>query len=98
MKDIQGLEAAKTTVAKIWAMSAGVIGTIFLAGATFAAVHEPPMVWLCVLLAVPGFAGWIAPYFLYRHMAAKKKQELQPLIDRKYKEIDQICEMGNSLL
>ena len=54
VKDVKGLEASKTSAAAMWAITVAVFGTAFMAGSTFAVVHEPPMIWLCVLLAVPG--------------------------------------------
>lgn len=98
VRDVKGLEAAKTTAATLWAITVAVFGTAFIAGSTFAVVHEPPIVWLCILLAVPGLLGWIAPYFLYQYLTAKKREKLQPLIEEKYEEIYQICEKGHSLL
>lgn len=98
IKDVQGLEAAKTSTATIWAITLAVFGTAFIAGSTFAVVHKPPLIWLCILLAIPGLLGWIAPYFFYQYMAAKKGEKLQPLIEEKYEEIYKICEKGHSLL
>lgn len=96
--DLNKLQKAKTSVATIWALVVGIVGTVFMAGATFAAVHEPPIIWLCVLLAIPGFVGWILPYFIYRKVVKKQTEKLQPLIDEKMEEIYQVCEKGHSLL
>lgn len=96
--EIEVLEGEKTRMPMILALTAGVIGTVFMAGATFAVVHEPPIIWLCVLLAIPAFAGWIAPYFLYRRMTEKKKKTLEPLIEDKLEEIYNICQKGHALL
>lgn len=98
VNDIRGLEAAKTSVAVIWAITVAILGTAFMAGSTFAVVHEPPIIWLCILLAIPGLLGWIVPYFLYQHVMMKQKEKLQPLIEEKYEEIYAICEKGHSLL
>lgn len=96
--EIEQLEKSKSSTAMISALSAGIIGTAFIAGSTFAVVHEPPVIWLCIVLAVPGFIGWILPYFLYRMLAQKKTKEIQPIIDAKYDEIYEICKKGYSLL
>ena len=97
-KEIQTLEKSKTFAASIWALVVGIIGTAFMAGATFAVTHEPPLIPLCILLAVPGFLGWILPYFLYRRIAARQAKKLQPVIEAKEEEIYAICEKGHSLL
>ena len=98
VREIEALEKSKTSAATIWALVVGIIGTAFMAGATFAVTHEPPMILLCILLAVPGFLGWILPYFLYRRIAAGQAKKLQPVIEAKEEEIYAICEKGHSLL
>lgn len=96
--EIKALERSKTSAASVWAMMIGVVGTAFMAGSTFAVVHHPPMIWLCILLAVPGFAGWILPKFVYNGIVRKKAGEIQPLIEAKREEIYDVCEKGHSLL
>lgn len=61
-------------------------------------IHEPPMIGLTVLLAIPGFAGWITPAFLYKKGKVKKRAEMQPYLEQKFEELHQICQKGNSLL
>lgn len=96
--EIRALERSRTSAATMWAILVGLIGTAFLAGATFAVTHEPPLYVLCAILAVPGFAGWTMPYFLYQKLAAKRSKVVAELVERKYDEIDEICEQGNKLL
>ena len=69
-----------------------------MAGSTFAVAHETPIIWLCILLAIPGFIGWILPWFLYQRIRKKQTENLQPLIEAKQEEIYEICEKGHSLL
>ena len=69
-----------------------------MAGAVFAVTNDPPLYPLMVLLAVPGFAGWVLPYFIYHRLFARQHRKVQPLIDAKYQEIDQLCEKGHALL
>lgn len=96
--EIEALEKSKTSAATVWALIIGIIGTAFMAGSTFAVVHEPPVIWLCILLAIPGFIGWILPYFIYNRLLRKRMQKVQPLIESKLEEIYEICEKGNKLL
>ena len=96
--EIKALEKAKTSGASAVALSVAVIGTAFMAGATFAAAHEPPIIWLCILLTIPGFLGWILPYFLYHWTLRRRIQKIQPMIEAKQDEIDGICEKGHALL
>lgn len=96
--EIEALEKKKTSAASVWALAIGIIGTAFMAGATFAVVHEPPVIWLCILLAIPGFIGWILPYFIYNRIFRISTQRIQPMVEAKQEEIYEICEKGNSLL
>lgn len=98
VNEIEKLEKAKTSAAAMYAIILGVIGTAFMAGSTFAVTAQPPHYILCILLAVPGFLGWILPYFLYKKIAEKQTEKITPLIEAKYDEIYEICEKGNKLL
>lgn len=69
-----------------------------MAGSVFSVTHEPPVYWLCVLLAVPAFIGWILPYFVYRRLVDAKTRKVQPLIEAKQNEIYEVCEKGHALL
>ena len=98
ISEIQTLEQRKTATATVWALILGLIGTAFMAGATFAVTAQPPYIVLCIILAVPGFLGWIFPYFLYKMIVEKQTGKITPLIEAKYDEIYEICEKGNRLL
>lgn len=97
-REIQDLERSKHTAASAWALIVGMIGTVFMAGSVFAVTHTPPIYWLCVLMAVPGFAGWLCPIFLYRYKVRVQTHKVQPLIEEKYDEIYEVCEKAHSLL
>lgn len=96
--EIETLEKSKTSAATIYALIIGVLGTAFMAGATFAVTAEPPHIILCILLAIPGFIGWILPYFVYKRVLARQTEKVTSLIEEKYDEIYSICEKGNKLL
>lgn len=96
--EIGKLEKAQTSSATMYAIILGVIGTAFMTGSVFAVTAQPPYYILCILLAVPGFLGWILPYFLYKKVAGKQTEKITPLIEAKYDEIYEICEKGNRLL
>ena len=97
MQDIVSLEKSKTGLATVLALSTGVLGTAFMAGSVFAVTAEPPVIWLCILLAIPAFAGWILPYFVYKKVKEEKIKKVTPYIEEKYDEIYEICEKGHSL-
>lgn len=85
-------------MASAYSIILGVIGTAFMAGSTFAVTAQPPHYVLCILFAIPGFLGWIFPYFLYKKIVGKQTEKITPLIEAKYDEIYEICEKGNRLL
>ena len=92
------LEKEKTSMPSMLSLAVGIAGTAFIAGSTFAVTATPPHIVLCVLLAVPGFLGWILPYFLYKAAVRRQTEKVTPLIEEKYDEIYQICEKGSRLL
>lgn len=84
--------------AKKWAWCIAGAGTAFMAGSVFAVTANPPMIWLCIVLAIPAFAGWISPYFIYKKLRDKNREQTSPYIEKKYEEIYEICEKGHVLL
>ena len=98
ISEIEALEKSKTSAATMYALIIGVLGTAFMAGSTFAVTAQLPHVILCILLAIPGFIGWILPYFVYKKVIKKQTEKVTPLIEEKYDEIYSICEKGNKLL
>ena len=53
---------------------------------------------MMVSLAVPGFLGWIIPYFSYQKLRQRREKQLSPMIEQKYDEIYTLCEQGCRLL
>lgn len=98
MNEIDAMEKSKTSDAIIWALVIGIIGTAFMAGSVFAVTHQPPIIWLCIVLAIPALIGWILPYFTYHSRVRNKTEKVTPHIEAKYDEIYEICEKGSKLL
>ena len=96
-EEIDKMEKAMVSRAQMAAIALGVIGTVFIALSVFAVTADPPHIVLTVLYAIPGFAGWISPYFVFRKVAASQREKLLPLIEQKREEIDVLCEKGNRL-
>lgn len=94
--EIHKLEISKTLGASTAAYVIGILGTAFMAGATFAVLAD--MIALCIILAVPAFIGWIIPYFCYRRISAKKVEKVTPLIEQQYDAIYETCEKAAALL
>lgn len=98
MDEIAALERSKTSNGTIAALIVGLIGTAFMAGSVFAVTHVPPLMVLSVILALPGFLGWILPWFIYKKMVSNRSKLVAELVEQKYDEIYEICEQGNELL
>ncbi len=94
--EIESLEFSKVTKASAIAYGVGLVGTAFMAGSVFSvtAGNVP----LCIILAIPAFVGWITPYLLFRKISSSKSAEVNPLIEKKYDEIYDVCEKAGSLL
>lgn len=95
-QEIEALERSGTTMASIAAFTAGLAGTALLGGAMFAYLRG--LLPLMVVLAVPGFPGWIVPYFCYQRLRQKRERQIAPLIERKNDEIYSVCQRGRRLL
>ncbi len=98
LHQIDLLENSKTSKATIISIATGILGTGFMAGSVFAITAATPIIWLCALLAIPAFIGWISPIFLFKKIVKKQIEIVTPLIEDKYDEIYEICEKGNKLL
>ncbi|NLO84185.1 MAG: DUF2207 domain-containing protein [Clostridiales bacterium] len=98
IREIDMLEESKTSMATAASIAVGIIGTAFMAGSVFAVTADKPMIVLCILLAIPGFIGWILPYLLFQKMTNSRTEKVAPLIEDKYDEMYAIVEKGNRLL
>lgn len=98
MNEISALRKSQASIPAMISLSVGIAGTAFMAGSTFAVTGSPPAIGLCILLAVPGFAGWILPYFINKLLVKKRKLKMKPLLEDKYDEIYEVCKKGNELL
>ncbi|MGN0350238.1 MAG: hypothetical protein ACI4ES_01200 [Roseburia sp.] len=94
--EIISMERSKKTEAATIAYVVGVIGTAFMAGSVFAVTSGN--IPLCVILAIPGFIGWIISYPIFKSVSSKKTEVLNPLIDQKYDELYTVCEKAHALL
>jgi len=96
VREIETLEKSKSVGAAVFAYAFGVVGTAFMAGSVFA--YLGGILPLSIILAVPGFAGWIFPYFCYVQLRNKKVASVTPKIDAQYDIMYETCEKASSLL
>ena len=98
MEDVRRLEHSVQNQSTIAGLGCGLAGTVFMGGSTFAITAAEPIVWLCAVLAVPGFILWGAAYPLYRYVQKRRAQEVQPLVEGKLDEMYEVCEKASRLL
>ncbi|MDO4622032.1 MAG: hypothetical protein Q4B22_03685 [Eubacteriales bacterium] len=96
--EIQRMEKARELNAVLAAIATGLSGCAFLAGAVFAFLGDPPLIWLMILLAIPGFACWMFPFRVKRMVLDRETNRLIPLIEGKYDEIYTILNKGKRLI
>lgn len=96
--EIKTLEYSKTARACAVALSIGIVGTGFMAGSVFAVTAKPPIVWLCVLLAIPALSLWLLAPLAFKRLAVRQSKDIEELIEKKYDEIYELCGKGSELL
>lgn len=96
--EINTLENSKRSIPTMAAISCGIIGCAFVAGSVFAVTHTPPIIWLTIFLAIPGFFLWGVAYFVYKELEKRRTEKVNSLIDAKYDEAYEVCEKAFRLL
>lgn len=97
-KEIVKLQKSVYTQARFAALIVAFFGTVFMTISTFAVVATPPQVAFCVIFAIPGFIGWILPYFVYRYYQKRRAQYIQCFVEEKKSEIEKLCHKAIQLL
>jgi len=92
MEEISTLEDSKKSVPALVSLTCGLTGCGFMAGSVFAVTAQTPIVWLTIILAIPGFLLWAASYFCYQTVKKWRIKKVNPLIDSKYDEAYEVCE------
>lgn len=98
MTEIATLEASKSSVPTMVSLTCGLVGCAFMAGSVFAVTAEKPILWLTVLLGIPGFALWGASYFGYKIAKQRRTAQVAPMIEAKFDEAYQVCEKAQQIL
>ena len=91
MSEIAALENSTESFAMIAALTSGISGCAFMAA-------EKPIIWLMILLAIPGFFLWGIAYPLYKNVKKRREEKVEPLIEAKLDEAEKVCEKGHALL
>lgn len=98
MEQIQAMQRRADSIPLAASLTAGLLGTAFIAGSVFAVTASTPIIWLTVLLAIPGFILWGAAYPICRTEQKRQREKLLPLIDAKYDEAAQTAQKAKNLL
>lgn len=98
MAEIAILEASKASVPVMVSLTCGLVGCAFMAGSVFAVTADRPVIWLTVLLGIPGFALWGGAYFGYKIAGQRRTARVAPLIEAKFDEACQVCEKAQQIL
>ncbi len=98
VRDIEKLEKSRSILAIVLALAVGIIATACMAGSVFAVTAQPPRIVLCILLAIPAFTGWLLPVLFFKKLVEIRSKAVNPLIERKFDEVYEICEKGSKLL
>lgn len=97
--NIQKLKTQKTSLASIKALSIGFLAIIFLALSVFIITDYIKIsVIFSILFGSVGILLCIPPYFVYKSTVIKKTEELEPLIDKEYDNISDLCEEAHTLM
>jgi len=95
-RGIECLEDSKSSGATIAAYVIGLIGTVFMGVSVF--TYLAGSLPLMVVMAIPGFLGWILPYFVYNSLKGKKARSVEPQIEKQHENIYDVCMRANGIL
>ena len=97
VQEVETLENSIHSLPTITALTCGIVGCAFMAGSVFAVTAVTPIIWLMIVLAIPGFALWGGAYFGYKAVRNWRTKTVMPLIDAKYDEMDEVCKKAQAL-
>ena len=80
----------------ITSLTIGLIGTAFLAGATFSFLGG--LYLLMVLLAIPGFIGWALPYYINKNINSKELRKVNQRSEELRQDIYTVIETAFRLM
>lgn len=95
-KSIETLEASKKASAAAAAYGIGLAGTVFMAISVFS--YLAAMTPAFIIAAVPGFLGWIIPFFAYKSLVARKAKQVDPQIEAQHGKICELCQQAAKIV
>lgn len=95
-KSMQALDASKKTGAAAAAYVIGLIGTVFMGISVFS--YLAAMTPAFIIAAVPGFLGWLLPFFAYKSLIARKTKQVDPQMEAQHDKICAICQQASEIV
>ncbi|MCH9276794.1 hypothetical protein JS533_011000 [Bifidobacterium amazonense] len=96
IRELERLENAPARTSSIVGLSAGLIGCVFLGGATFS--YLGGLMALMVVLAIPGFLCWLGAWPAAKRARSIVTARNEPAIDHLHDMNYDVCRHANSLL
>lgn len=97
--NIKKFENQKTSIATIKALSIGFLAMVFLALSVFIITDYIKIsIVFSILFGIIGILLCIPPYFIYRQTVTNSTEKLDPLIDKEYDKISDICLKAHNLI
>ena len=93
--EISEMEESKTDAASKVSCGVSIVGSVFMCCSVLLSVAS--QIAASILLAIPGMLGWLSSGFLYNVVVKRKTKEVEPLIEQRYDEIQQVCQKANGL-
>lgn len=98
MKQIESLEASKSSLATALSIFIGIFGMLVLAVSIMIAVNNSNLMILAVVLSVPGFLAVVMAHYTYKKIVIYKTSKIDPLIQKKVEEIYGLIKKATDLL
>lgn len=92
---IEALERSRSVRATAVAAVLGLVGAVFLAGSVF--LLESGLSVVSIGLGVVGLGLWALAWPAYRLSAARRAEQVAPLLDRQYDAVYDACERADAL-
>lgn len=97
--NIKNLEKKKNSSAMITSFSIGFLAIVFISLSVFAITgYLNVNIVFSTILGIIGIGLCIPPYFVYKDISKKKSNEIEPLIDKAYDNLSDICEEAHNLI
>ena len=97
--NIKKYENQKTSIATIKALSIGFLAIVFIALSVFIITDYIKIsIVFSILFGIIGILLCIPPYFVYKKNTIRSTEKLDPLIDKEYDKISDICLNAHNLV